>query len=326
MSCTDGSDEIDAWIMRPADFDENRSYPVLLNVHGGPFTQYGEYYFDEAQMQAGAGYRGRDVEPQGRQRTRHRLGPGDHGPEAPDSAAEADGARSDVDDVMAVLDTTLEPSRSATEPGRHARWQLRRVHGDDARRPVRRPLPRHLLGALGQQHADRGVVVRHRHVLPVRARPEPRRGSGGVPAHVTDHDGARTSTCPMLIIHSEDDFRCPINQAEELWVTLRLLKRDVTLLSIPRREPRAVAQRFAGAPPDAGGDHPRLVRGPALPDRADDRRADSLRHPGVDQLASDRDSGRNHRQVVSAVPARIGDLPRISSRSHPTRTPPGTRS
>ena len=31
------------------------TYPVLLNVHGGPFTQYGETFFDEAQMQAGPG-------------------------------------------------------------------------------------------------------------------------------------------------------------------------------------------------------------------------------------------------------------------------------
>jgi len=38
---------------------------------------------------------------------------------------------------------------------------------------------------------------------------------------------------PMLIIHSEEDFRCPINQAEELWVTLRLLKRDVTFYRFP---------------------------------------------------------------------------------------------
>ncbi|MGH9271887.1 MAG: S9 family peptidase, partial [Ilumatobacteraceae bacterium] len=32
----DGTDEIDAWIMRPAGFESRRRYPVLLNVHGGP--------------------------------------------------------------------------------------------------------------------------------------------------------------------------------------------------------------------------------------------------------------------------------------------------
>ena len=42
--------------LRPADFDESKPYPVLLNVHGGPFTQYGDYFFDEAQMQAAAGF------------------------------------------------------------------------------------------------------------------------------------------------------------------------------------------------------------------------------------------------------------------------------
>ena len=44
---------------------------------------------------------------------------------------------------------------------------------------------------------------------------------------------ARDIHVPMLIIHSEEDFRCPINQAEELWVTLRLLGRDVTFYRFP---------------------------------------------------------------------------------------------
>ena len=56
MPCSDGSDDIDAWVMRPAGFEEGTTYPVLLNVHGGPFTQYGETFFDEAQMQAAAGF------------------------------------------------------------------------------------------------------------------------------------------------------------------------------------------------------------------------------------------------------------------------------
>ena len=53
---TDGTAEIDVWIMRPAGFEPDGTYPVLLNVHGGPFTQYGETFFDEAQMQAAAGF------------------------------------------------------------------------------------------------------------------------------------------------------------------------------------------------------------------------------------------------------------------------------
>ena len=35
-----------------AGFDESATYPVMLNVHGGPHSQYGETFFDEAQLQA----------------------------------------------------------------------------------------------------------------------------------------------------------------------------------------------------------------------------------------------------------------------------------
>jgi dipeptidyl aminopeptidase/acylaminoacyl peptidase len=43
----------------------------------------------------------------------------------------------------------------------------------------------------------------------------------------------RDITCPVLIIHSEDDLRCPINQAEELFVAMRLLGKDVTFYRFP---------------------------------------------------------------------------------------------
>ena len=54
---------IDAWVMRPIDFDEEQTYPAVLNVHGGPFTQYGQRFFDEFQIEAGAGIRRRLCEP-----------------------------------------------------------------------------------------------------------------------------------------------------------------------------------------------------------------------------------------------------------------------
>jgi dipeptidyl aminopeptidase/acylaminoacyl peptidase len=38
---------------------------------------------------------------------------------------------------------------------------------------------------------------------------------------------------PMLLIHSENDLRCPVNQAEELFVMLRLLGKDVTFYRFP---------------------------------------------------------------------------------------------
>jgi len=43
----------------------------------------------------------------------------------------------------------------------------------------------------------------------------------------------RDITTPMLILHSEDDLRCPISQAEELSVALRLLGREVEFVRFP---------------------------------------------------------------------------------------------
>ena len=48
--------EVDAWVVTPPDFDPAGSYPALLTIHGGPFTQYGNRFFDEVQLYARAGY------------------------------------------------------------------------------------------------------------------------------------------------------------------------------------------------------------------------------------------------------------------------------
>ena len=38
---------------------------------------------------------------------------------------------------------------------------------------------------------------------------------------------------PMLLIHSEEDWRCPIGQAEELWVALKLRGKEVDFYRFP---------------------------------------------------------------------------------------------
>jgi dipeptidyl aminopeptidase/acylaminoacyl peptidase len=43
----------------------------------------------------------------------------------------------------------------------------------------------------------------------------------------------RNITTPLLIIHSEDDLRCPISQAEELFTAMRMLGKDVEFVRFP---------------------------------------------------------------------------------------------
>jgi dipeptidyl aminopeptidase/acylaminoacyl peptidase len=44
---------------------------------------------------------------------------------------------------------------------------------------------------------------------------------------------AKSITTPLLIMHSENDLRCPINQGEDLFTRLRILKRDVEFVRFP---------------------------------------------------------------------------------------------
>jgi len=47
---------IQGWIVKPPNFDPERSYPLLLEIHGGPITSYGPTFSAEIQLYAAAGY------------------------------------------------------------------------------------------------------------------------------------------------------------------------------------------------------------------------------------------------------------------------------
>ena len=103
----DGTDDIDAWIMRPANFDETKRYPVLLHGHGGPHTQYGEYCQDEFQMQAAAGFVVVLGNPRGSSGRHTGWGQAIQGPKHPTVPGSGWGTV-DVDDVLSIIDTALD--------------------------------------------------------------------------------------------------------------------------------------------------------------------------------------------------------------------------
>jgi acylaminoacyl-peptidase len=48
--------EIQGWICKPPDFDPEKKYPLILEIHGGPFSNYGDRFSAEIQLYAAAGY------------------------------------------------------------------------------------------------------------------------------------------------------------------------------------------------------------------------------------------------------------------------------
>ena len=47
---------IQGWIVKPPDFDPGRRYPLILEIHGGPISNYGDRFSAEMQLLAAAGY------------------------------------------------------------------------------------------------------------------------------------------------------------------------------------------------------------------------------------------------------------------------------
>jgi dipeptidyl aminopeptidase/acylaminoacyl peptidase len=230
--CADGSGEIDAWIMRPAGAEAGRRYPVLLNVHGGPFTQYGESFFDEAQMQAAAGFVVLMSNPRGGSGRHTEWGQAIMGPRHPKRPGTGWGSV-DTDDVIAVLDAALErydccdPDRVGMLGGSYGGYMatmLAARHGDRFRAICSERSVNNLLTE--EWSSDIATIFRIEHG------PDPVEDPAEY-LRMSPSELARDIRVPMLIIHSENDYRCPISQAEELWVTLKLLGRDVVFYRFP---------------------------------------------------------------------------------------------
>src|SRR5699024_5779373 len=53
---TDDGWDIQGWLLRPYGFEEDKQYPFILEVHGGPHAMYGQTFFHEMQLLAAKGY------------------------------------------------------------------------------------------------------------------------------------------------------------------------------------------------------------------------------------------------------------------------------
>jgi len=223
---------IDAWIMRPHNFDANKKYPVILNVHGGPHTQYGETYFDEFQAQAAAGFVVVACNPRGSSGREEAWGQAIMGPKHPKRPGTGWGG-ADLEDVLNVLDTALDRypfcdrGRVGMQGGSYGGYMATLLAARHAGRLRTVCTERSVNNLLTEEwSSDIGTMFRVEHG------PDP----------VSDPDEytrmspstlARDIDVPVLIVHSENDLRCPISQAEELFVTLRLMKKEVVFYRFP---------------------------------------------------------------------------------------------
>ena len=65
--------KIQGWIVKPPDFDSSKKYPMILEIHGGPFANYGDRFDTIKQIWAARDYVVVYVNPRGQHQLRRRV-------------------------------------------------------------------------------------------------------------------------------------------------------------------------------------------------------------------------------------------------------------
>src|SRR5262249_16023522 len=216
--------ELDVWVMRPAGFVAGQRYPTLLNIHGGPHAQYGHNFFDEFQVQARAGYAVVYTNPGGSQ------GYG----QAFTQAVIGDWGGGDYADVMAALDEAIarhpfiDPERLGVLGGSYGGFLTSWTVGHSTRFKAACSER-----AVNCQYTMFGTSdIGHSFNVAELGGPLPWEDMARY-IERSPLTYAKAIETPLLILHSEDDLRCPIEQGEQLFVALKKLRREVRFVRFP---------------------------------------------------------------------------------------------
>ena len=213
---------IDAWVLKPASFDEGGSYPVILDVHGGPHGNYGHSFNAGAQLMAAAGFVVVSSNPRGS---------GTYGRVFAE-AVRGDWGGEDWKDLQAVLDTVLENSWADADRtgiygysygGFMTSWAIGQT--DRFKAAVCGAPVFNLKSFYGT--SDIGHVFG-----PTQWGGEP----GEIEEFMTERSPStwiHRATTPTLIVHGEEDHRCPIGQGEEMFVALKKAGCEVEFVRYP---------------------------------------------------------------------------------------------
>jgi dipeptidyl aminopeptidase/acylaminoacyl peptidase len=223
--------EVECWALAPPGATGANRHPAVLNIHGGPFAQYGDGFFDEFQLQVGAGLGVLACNPRGSSGYEEAWGRAIRWPEAAVDPGSGWGGV-DYDDVMACTEEAvrrfawIDPDRLGVQGGSYGGYLSSWIVGHTDR----------FCAAVSERAVNNLVTMEHNSDISGFFKEYVGWSHLERPELYVRHSPATAvadMTTPLLIVHSEDDLRCPIAQAEELFVALRLLGRHAELVRFP---------------------------------------------------------------------------------------------
>ena len=219
-----GDREIQGWVLKPPGFqaDSGVKYPLIVQIHGGPHAMYGHALYHEMQLMAARGYVVLFTNPRGS---------GGYGQEFT-TCTRARWGEADMPDILGALDTVVgrgyvDETRVGLTGGSYGGYLTNWIigHSDRFRAAVTQRCVSNFHSMYGT--SDIGFDFGEYEF-------------GGTPwanaAHLLHYSPisyVEQIATPLLILHSEQDLRCPIEQAEQLFVALKRLDKEVVFVRVP---------------------------------------------------------------------------------------------
>lgn len=205
----DGND-LQGWILKPPQFDPQQKYPSIMEIHGGPMTQYGNFFMHEFYFLAAQGYVVYFTNPRG----------GRGYGEAHTKAIWGGWGGADYADLSAWADYMaaqpyIDTARMGVTGGSYGGYMTLWVigHTDRFAAAVAQRCVSNLISLWGS--SDFNWTFQQE----LRAGPPTKDFQKYWDLSPVKYLGA--SRTPTLIIHNENDLRCPIEQGEQAFVALK---------------------------------------------------------------------------------------------------------
>jgi dipeptidyl aminopeptidase/acylaminoacyl peptidase len=216
------NNDLQGWILKPPGFDPAKKYASILEIHGGPLTQYGNFFMHEFYYLAAQGYVVHFCNPRG--------GRG-YGEEHAKAIWGGWGS-ADYEDLMAWTDFIsqkpyIDANRMGVTGGSYGGYMTAWVigHTDRFKAAVAQRCVSNLVSLWGSSDMNWIFQQTLNDKPPFEDLQK-----------FWDHSPMKyigDTRTPTLIIHSENDLRCPIEQGEQVFVALQRLGIDSEMVRFP---------------------------------------------------------------------------------------------
>jgi dipeptidyl aminopeptidase/acylaminoacyl peptidase len=214
--------DLQGWILKPPGFDPAQKYPSILEIHGGPMTQYGYFFMHEFYFLAAQGYVIHFCNPRG----------GRGYGEEHTRAIWGSWGSADYDDLMAWSDYVekqpyIDAGRMGVTGGSYGGYMTVWIIGHTQRfkAAATQRCVSNFLSMWGS--SDFNWLFQYEL-------------QAGPPFEDFDKYWERSpmkyigsARTPTLVSHSENDHRCPIEQGEQVYVALKRLGVDTEMIRYP---------------------------------------------------------------------------------------------